>query len=123
MSPGLFRAAADVIVVLHVGFVVFVMLGGLLALRWRRMMWLHAPATIWGVTIEFTGWVCPLTPLENLLRERAGEAMYRGDFIEHYIVPMLYPARLTHGTQILLGSLALAVNIIVYWHAFRRSRR
>lgn len=123
MSSRSLRVAADVIVVLHVAFVVFVMLGGLLSLRWRRLMWLHVPAAVWGITIEFGGWVCPLTPLENYLRERGAAATYRGDFIEHYIVPLLYPARLTHETQILLGSLALAVNAFVYWRALRPSRR
>ena len=123
MSSSSLRVAADVIVVLHVAFVVFVMLGGLLSLRWRRLMWLHVPAAVWGITIEYGGWVCPLTPLENYLRERGGAAMYRGDFIEHYIVPLLYPARLTHQAQILLGSLALAVNVFVYWRVLRPSRR
>jgi hypothetical protein len=117
------RLAADVIVLLHGAFVVFVMLGGLLALRWRRLMWLHVPAAVWGISIEFAGWVCPLTPLENYLRERGGGATYRGDFIEHYIVPLLYPARLTREAQIVLGSLALAMNVFVYWRAFRSSRR
>ena len=119
MSSSSFRVAADVAVAFHMGFVLFVMVGGLLAFRWRWLMWLHAPAAIWGVVIELGGWICPLTPLENYLRERSGAAAYPGDFIEHYILPLLYPARLTRGDQVLLGSLALAVNLLVYWRLSR----
>lgn len=110
-----FRLAADFVVALHVGFVVFVLLGGLLVLRWRWVAWLHVPAAIWGVMIEYSGWVCPLTPLENYLRERTGDAAYRGDFIQHYLLPLLYPGDLTRSVQFLLGTLALAVNAFVYW--------
>lgn len=110
-----FRLAADFVVALHVGFVVFVLLGGLLVLRWRWVAWLHVPAAIWGVMIEYSGWVCPLTPLENYLRERNGDAAYRGDFIQHDLLPLLYPGDLTRSVQFLLGTLALAVNAFVYW--------
>lgn len=110
----LFRLLADTIIVVHFAFVVFVVLGGLLILRWPRIAWLHIPSAAWGIALEFAGWICPLTPLENLLRERAGMASYQGDFIERYMMPVLYPARLTHGTQIVLGSIALAVNAFVY---------
>lgn len=110
----LFRLLADTIIVVHFAFVVFVVLGGLLVLRWPRIAWLHIPSAAWGIAVEFAGWICPLTPLENLLRERAGMASYQGDFIEQYMMPVLYPARLTHGTQIVLGSIALAVNAFVY---------
>jgi hypothetical protein len=109
-----------VIVVIHVAFVVFVVLGGLLVLRWPRLAWLHVPAAVWGVMIEYGNWICPLTPVENYLRERAGQAAYPGDFIEHYVLPLLYPARLTRGIQLLLGSVALAVNAIVYWRVIVR---
>ena len=120
MPPSWFRLAADVTVVLHAAFVAFVVLGGLLSLRWRWLTWLHLPAAIWGITIELGGWICPLTPFENYLREHAGAAAYRGDFVEHYVLPLLYPARLTREGQILLGGLALAVNLFVYWRALRR---
>lgn len=124
MPSSSLRIAADLVVAFHVAFVIFVMLGGLLALRWRWLMWLHLPAAVWGVTIEFGGLVCPLTPLENYLRERSGAAAYQGDFIEHYILPLLYPARLTRGSQVLLGGVALAVNAFVYWRMLRtRPRR
>lgn len=110
-----FRLAADFVVALHVGFVVFVLLGGVLVLRWRWVAWLHVPAAIWGVMIEYSGWVCPLTPLENYLRERNGDAAYRDDFIQHYLLPLLYPGDLTRSVQFLLGTLALTVNALVYW--------
>ncbi len=122
MPASLFRVAADLVVAGHVVFVIFVVLGSLLARRWRWVMWLHVPAAVWGVAIEFGGWLCPLTPLENYLRERAGVTGYRGDFIEHYIVPLLYPARLTRGSQLLLGGLALAINVVVYWRVLRSPR-
>lgn len=100
----------------------FVVLGGLLVLRWPRIAWLHIPAAAWGIAVEFAGWICPLTPLENVLRERAGTEAYQGDFIERYVMPVLYPARLTHGTQILLGSIALAVNAFMYSRLLSRRR-
>jgi hypothetical protein len=121
----IYRVLADGVLVVHLAFVVFVVLGGLPALRWPRLAWLHIPAAIWGVVIEYAGWICPLTPLENSLRARGGEAGYSGGFIEHYIQPALYPAGLTRGTQIVLGSLALLVNLGAYGIvvARRRSRR
>jgi hypothetical protein len=110
----IYRALADLVLVVHLAFVLFVVLGGLLVLRWPRLAWLHVPAAVWGVLIEYTGWICPLTPLENSLRERGGGAGYSGGFLEHYIQPVLYPAGLTRGTQIVLGSLALLVNLTAY---------
>jgi hypothetical protein len=86
------RIAADLVVLAHLGFILFVILGGLLVLRWPRMAWIHLPAVIWGALIEFAGWICPLTPLENWLREASGTAGYQGGFIEHYLVPIVYPA-------------------------------
>lgn len=116
------RIAADGIVALHVAFVLFVVLGGVLALRWRRVAWVHVPAAIWGIVVELAGWVCPLTPLENWLRAQGGSHVYRGDFVEHYILPLLYPADLTRGAQILLGSLVLVLNLVVYWRVAASSR-
>jgi Protein of Unknown function (DUF2784) len=123
MPAWAFEAAADVLVVCHLTFVIFVVLGGLLVLRWRRVAWLHLPAAAWGAAIEFGGWVCPLTRVENALRQHAGLAAYRGDFIAHEILPVLYPADLTRGLQILLGMFALAVNLVVYWWVLRTVRR
>jgi hypothetical protein len=110
-----FLVAADLVVLLHAGFVLFVILGGLLVWRWRRLLWIHVPAVLWGVLIEFGGWICPLTPLENHLRERGGMATYQGDFIGHLILPVLYPASLRRIEQLFLGIFALAVNGAIYW--------
>ncbi|MBI4477413.1 MAG: DUF2784 domain-containing protein [Acidobacteria bacterium] len=115
-----FRLAADFVVLVHATFVVFVLLGGLLVLRWRRAAWVHLPAAAWGVLIEFAGWICPLTPLENSLRERGGAAGYPGGFIEHYFLPLLYPGGLTRATQLALGTVAVAVNALIYWRVMRR---
>ena len=114
---------ANLIVALHFAFVVFVVLGGLLALRWPRVTWLHVPAVIWGALVEFTGWICPLTPLENRLRRAQGETGYQGDFIAHYILPALYPNGLTRRDQLMLGGLALAINVAIYAVVFVRHRR
>lgn len=120
----LFHLLAEAVALFHAAFVAFVVLGGLLALRWRRVMWIHLPAAAWGVLIEFTHWVCPLTPLENTLRARAGVAGYSGGFVDHYILRALYPNGLTPTIQLCLGVAVIAVNVAVYawlWH--RRSRR
>jgi len=119
-----FRMLADLVVVVHVGFVSFVVLGAVLVWRWRWLMWLHLPAVGWGVGIEWTGGICPLTPLENYLRHRAGQAAYGDDFIERYLLPLLYPGELTRTAQIVLGAVALGVNVAAYgwlWHT--RDRR
>ena len=117
--PSALRLAADGVVVLHVGFVVFVMLGGFLVFRWRRLIWLHVPAAIWGAAVELGGWTCPLTPIENYLRQRSGLTAYDGDFIERYLLPLLYPAHLTRELQAVLGSVVVAVNAFLYWRVFR----
>jgi hypothetical protein len=116
-----FRAAANVVVVLHAAFVAFVVLGALLVARWPRLAWAHLPAAAWGVLIEFQGWICPLTPLEHSLRRRGGGAAYQGDFIEHYVLPLLYPANLTRPRQIWLGVLAVVINVLLYGYAIRRA--
>ena len=119
----IYRSLADFVLVVHLAFVLFVVLGGLLVLRWRWVALLHVPAAIWGVVIEYTGGICPLTPLENTFRQLGGEAGYSGGFIHHYIQPILYPAGLTRETQIVLGSLALLVNLAAYGLVIARSRR
>ena len=106
---------ADLTLCLHAGFVLFVIFGGLLVLRWRWIAWLHLPAAAWGAFVEFTGWTCPLTPLENWLREQGGETSYRSDFIAQYLLPMLYPGDLTRDLQWLLGTGVVVLNIAVYW--------
>jgi hypothetical protein len=111
---------ADLVVVVHAGFVLFVVAGGLLVLRWRRLAWLHLPAAGWGSYIEFANKICPLTPLEQRLRRAAGEAGYSGGFIEHYLEPILYPLGLDRRMQIALGTLALGVNLCIYVWLWRR---
>ncbi|MGA9572365.1 MAG: DUF2784 domain-containing protein [Lysobacterales bacterium] len=112
----------DLVLVLHAAFILFVVLGGLLVLWRRRLAWLHIPAAAWGILIEFRGWICPLTYLENDLRRAAGGSGYDGGFIDHYLAPLIYPAALTHGTQVMLGSAALLVNAVVYALVWRRLR-
>lgn len=118
----LYRLVADLLVALHFGFIAFVVIGGFLAWRWRRLAWLHLPAAAWGALIEFMGWICPLTPLENRFRRLAGDAGYAGGFIEHYVIPVIYPAGLTTHVQVALGILVLAINGVAYWIYFRRGR-
>ena len=108
------RLSADTVVLLHLGFIVFVALGGLLALRWPRIAWVHIPAVVWGTLIELTGWVCPLTPLENRLRTTAGDPAYTGSFIARYIMPIVYPDGLTRGMQLVLAAMVIVVNLIIY---------
>jgi len=109
------RILADLVLVLHLVFVVFVAVGGLVVLRWRQMGWVHAPAALWGAAIELSGGVCPLTPLENRLRAAAGESGYEGGFVEHYLLPVVYPEGLTRWVQLFLGAGVLLLNGAIYW--------
>ena len=115
------RLLADAVLVVHLAFVAFVVGGGLLVLRSPRWAALHLPAAAWGVLVEYSGWTCPLTPLENHYRRLGGQAGYQGGFIDHYILPVLYPHGLTRATQLLLGVLVVAFNAWIYWRAFRRT--
>jgi hypothetical protein len=117
----LYRFLADAVVAMHFGFVLLVVAGGFLVLRWPRAAWIQLPAALWGVLVEWSGWVCPLTPLENWLRAHGGAAGYAGGFVERYLLPVLYPASLTRGVQIVLGAAALAANLIAYALVFTRS--
>ena len=99
------------------------MLGGLLVLRWPRVAWVHAPMAAWGVVVEYAGLVCPLTPLENVLRRRAGVTEYTEGFIEHYLTAVLYPTGLTRPLQMLLGTILLIVTLAIYWRLLSRPRR
>jgi Protein of Unknown function (DUF2784) len=110
-----FRFLADITVVLHLAFVLFVVFGGLLVVRRPRLAWIHLPAAVWGACVEFTGWVCPLTPLENWLREQSGEPVYSSSFIERYLVPALYPSSLSREFQWILGGLVVLINAAVYF--------
>jgi len=118
-----YRGLADLVLVVHLMFVLFVMLGGLLVLRWRRVAWIHVPIALYGAAIEFLGFVCPLTPLEVRLRRLGGEAGYEGGFIEHYITAALYPTGLTREIQLALGVGVLVLNTVVYSVVLRRRSR
>lgn len=118
-----YRFAADALVAIHLGFILFVVLGGFLAWRWPRLVWLHIPAAVWGTLIEFAGWICPLTPLEQRWRVLAGQAGYDGGFVEHYVLPLIYPAGLTRGLQYALGAAVLLINVFAYTVYFWRRRK
>jgi hypothetical protein len=123
----LYQALADLVLIIHLAFVIFVVLGGFLVLTRRWLAWVHVPAFLWGAIVEFTGWICPLTPLENWLRQKGGGLVYRTDFVAHYLLPVLYPAILTRGLQIFLGLLVVSVNLGLYgwilWRAPKQVRR
>ena len=114
------RLLADGIVLVHLAFIVFVVAGGWLVNRWQRLAWVHIPAALWGAVVEFTGWICPLTPWEQALRQSAGQAGYTGGFIEHYLLPIIYPDQLTSGMQMALGAFVLLVNALFYRLAWRK---
>lgn len=120
-----YGVAADLLVVAHLAFVGFVVLGGFAVPRWPRLAWVHVPAVAWGVGIELTGAICPLTPMEQWLRIEAGAVGYEGDFIAHYLLPVLYPAGLTRQAQWVLGALAGGINLIAYvrWIVVLRAAR
>ena len=120
----IFRLLSDLVVLLHLAFILFVAAGGLPVLRWPKLAWLHLPAAAWGAVIELNGWYCPLTPLENYFSRLAGSQGYAGGFIEHYLLPVIYPAELTRAIQVGLGILVIAVNCIPYsLLLYRRLRR
>ncbi len=116
----LYRLLADVVVLGHFIFVLFAVLGGFLVLKWPGWAWIHIPAALWAALIEFAGWICPLTPLENLLREKGAAARYNSGFIEHYLLPVLYPDALTRSWQLVLGCIVLGINLAVYGWVWRR---
>ncbi len=106
--------AANIVLIIHLGFVIYVVAGGLLIFRWKWSILLHLPAVLWGALLEFNGWLCPLTPLEQWLRVAGGRRGYSGGFIEHYLLSLLYPAGLTRDVQILLGTFVVVVNALIY---------
>ena len=115
-------ALATAVVLLHMAFVAFVIAGGALALRWPRVAWVHVPAALWGACIALGGWICPLTPFENWLRVQGGRAPYTTGFLEHYLLPILYPVAMTRDLQIATGVFVVALNGLVYWRVLRRRR-
>jgi hypothetical protein len=116
------KIAADMLLIVHFAFILFVILGALLALRWPRVIWFHLPAAAWGAATEFFGWVCPLTPLEQYFRRAAGQGTYGGGFVEHYLLPLIYPAGLSRGIQLGLGLVLVLVNGLIYAWLWKRAR-
>ena len=114
---------ADLVVLLHFAFILFVVLGGLLVLRWHKIAWIHLPVVAYGAAIEFFGWICPLTPLENALRRAAGATGYESSFVERYIVTLIYPPGLTRELQLVLGAIVIIVNVVIYALVWRRRSR
>jgi len=108
------QLTADLLVVLHLAFILFVIAGGFLVLKWRRIAYIHVPSAVWGAVIEFQGWICPLTPLEQKLRIAAGETGYSGGFIQYYLLPVIYPDALSRDMQFILGSSVVIVNLAIY---------
>ena len=117
-----YRLLADLVLVVHFAFIVFVVAGGWLVLRRPMLAWLHLPAVVWGALVEFSGWICPLTPLEVFFLRRSGAAGYSGGFIEHYLSPVIYPDGLTPAMQTLLGAAVVVINGLVYAQLLRRRR-
>ena len=121
-----YRILADIILILHLAFAVFALVGAVAVLKWRRLMWLHVPAALWAAMVMIGGWLCPLTPLEHWLRVNAGMAVEKLGFIEQYVTPLLYPTPLTRQYQMALGTVVLLINGVIYgWMAWRffRSRQ
>ncbi len=114
---------ADVLLIIHLCFIGFVVFGGFLLIRWNWMILVHLPAAVWGALIEFRNWTCPLTPLEQHFRSLAGQAGYRGSFIEYYLLPLIYPGGLTRSIQISIGIFVIVFNIAIYGYWLSRLRR
>jgi hypothetical protein len=117
-----YRLLAATVLLLHLGFILFVVVGAALVARRRRLLPMHLAAVAWGVVVEVTGAACPLTVLENRLRLLAGTAGYAGGFLDHYLVALIYPAGLTRGTQWMLAGAVLALNAVLYARILRRHR-
>jgi hypothetical protein len=118
-----YRVLADLMVVLHLAFILFVIVGALLVLKWRWLIFIHIPAALWGALIEFMDWICPLTPLENSFRHKAGQSGYEGGFIDHYLIPIIYPEGLTSSLQFILGAGVIVLNVAIYWFVIKRISR
>ena len=110
----LWQALADLVLLLHFGFIVFVLFGGILSMWWRWIPWIHLPAVFWAAALEFSGWICPLTPLENRLRQWGGESGYAGGFIEQYALAIIYPQGLTQEIQFVLGAIVVLMTLVTY---------
>ncbi len=118
-----YRILADALVAVHLLFIVFVLLGGLCVVKWRYVSLVHMPAALWAAWVEFQGWVCPLTPLENWFRQKAGMEGYQKSFIDQYLIPVIYPDALNREWQVVLGTMVVILNVTIYswaWHSYRR---
>ena len=119
----LYNLLADLVLITHLLFIVFAVMGGILILRWRKLAWVHLPAVAWAVIVELCGWICPLTPLEIWLRSQGGGTVYSTDFVAHYLLPVIYPDYLTRTIQILLGLAVLLINLMIYGYLVQQGRR
>ncbi len=119
----IYRILADLVVLIHFSFIIFVVTGGFFVIKWQKVLFFHIPAVVWGVLIEFTGWICPLTPLENELRLAGGEAGFTGGFIDKYIVALIYPEELTRSVQILLGFVVIVINVSIYGYLIYKLKK
>lgn len=120
ITPAIAQILADLTVIFHFSFVIFVLFGALLLLRWRKLIWFHLPCMTWGILVELTGWYCPLTPLENYFRAKAGLGLYSGDFVMEYIMPILYPQGLTRDWQMVFGLIVIMLNGLIYGYVIRK---
>lgn len=119
----IYTVLSDVVVLIHLAFIGFVLVGGVIAAVWPKIIWAHIPCMCWGILVELTGGLCPLTPLEVLLRQRSGQAAYSGDFVIHYIEPLIYPQNLTRELQIVFGTAVIVINLVVYSSLFLARKR
>ena len=119
----LYSFAADTLIIVHLLFILFVLFGGILVFKWRKFLLLHLLAVSWGVLVEFNHWICPLTPWENALRRAAGESGYQSGFIEHYLIPLIYPSNLTHELQYILGGIVIGINLLIYGRLILKIKR
>ena len=119
----LYRLAADLMLVLHFGFIAFVVVGAVGIMRWPKLAWLHVPAAAWGAWVEISGGICPLTTLENRFRLSAGEEGYATSFVEYYLLPVIYPGGLTRTVQLVLAAAVIIINVSLYTYVLRRARK
>lgn len=119
----IYRILADIIVLIHLLFIIFVVSGGLLGFYKKWTVWIHIPAAVWGALVELTGWFCPLTPLENRFRISGGAEGYEGSFVENYIIPLIYPENLTRNTQMAMGISVIVINAVIYFFLIKRYRK
>ena len=119
----IYQYAADALVLIHLLFILFVIFGGILVFKWHWLAWLHIPAALWGSVVVTAGWICPLTPFENQLRQSAGNEGYSGTFIEHYVIPVIYPSGLNREIFIAMGIGMFLVNLAIYFILIRRKKK